>query len=142
MLPSPRSWTSPSSYLAIEKARFGDRLPLVQRVAEPPRSWALPPVLLQPVVETPCATASRTWSMAARCGSRPRSADGRLRLAVENPFDPSSQGKSRGTGTGLDNVKRRLRLIYGGQARLTTQREDHRFVVEIELPRPLAPERA
>ena len=142
MLPLSEELDLARPYLAIEKARFGDRLRVVQRVDEAARSWALPPLLLQPVVENAVRHGVAHLVDGGEVRIEAALADGRLRLAVENPFDPSSQGKSRGTGTGLDNVKRRLRLIYGGQARLTTQREDHRFVVEIELPRPLAPERA
>ncbi len=131
-----------SSYLAIEKVRFGERLRVVERVDEAARSWTLPPLLLQPLVEN--AVRHGIAHLVAGGEVRIEAALGAagLHLTVQNPYDPSSFGKSRGTGTGLANVKRRLRLVYGGQARLTTQREDQRFVVELELPRPLATERS
>lgn len=129
-----------SAYLAIEKVRFGERLKVVQRVEEEARCWLIPPLILQPLVENAvrhgvahCVAGGEVRIEALFAGER-------LRLAVTNPFDPSSKGKSRGTGTGLDNVRRRLRLLFGAEAKLTTERQEERFVVEIELPRSLAVE--
>lgn len=129
-----------ASYLAIEKVRFGDRLKVVQRVDEAARTWTVPPLVLQPVVENAVRHGIAHLVTGGEVRIEAALVADRLRLTVENPFDPSSRGKSRGSGTGLTNVRRRLRLIYGGQAGLTTQRDDERFTVEIDLPRALAPE--
>ncbi len=129
-----------ASYLAIEKVRFGDRLKVVQRVDEAARTWTVPPLVLQPVVENAVRHGIAHLVAGGEVRIEAALVADRLRLTVENPFDPSSRGKSRGSGTGLTNVRRRLRLIYGGQAGLTTQRDDERFTVEIDLPRALAPE--
>ena len=129
-----------ASYLAIEKVRFGERLKVVQRVDEGARSWLIPPLILQPVVENAvrhgvahCVAGGEVRIEALLAGER-------LRLIVTNPYDPTSRGKSRGTGTGLENVRRRLRLLFGFEARLVTERQEELFTVEIELPRSLAAE--
>jgi LytS/YehU family sensor histidine kinase len=57
----------------------------------------------------------------------------KLRLLVENPFDPDSPARP-GVGLGLPNVRGRLLARYGGTALMDAQRSADRFRVTLLLP--------
>jgi LytS/YehU family sensor histidine kinase len=60
--------------------------------------------------------------------------NGRLSIAVENPRDPEALPRKRGSGVGLDNVRRRLSIVFGGAARLDAVAAPDAFRVAIDLP--------
>jgi two-component system sensor histidine kinase AlgZ len=119
--------------LAIEKVRFGARLQHESRVAEAARACQVPPLLLQPLVENAvthgiaqCLDGGTVRVMAERNGER-------LRVVIENPRDPDTPGR-KGTGIGLENVRRRLDAVYGHEATLHVQAAGPIFRVELSLP--------
>ena len=119
--------------LSIEKARFGDRLTHVVVADEAARACAVPPLLLQPLVEN-AVTHGVAQSIdggeirieAVRRGEE-------LRIAITNPRDPESPGR-RGAGIGLQNVKRRLAALHGDAAEVRTAPEGDVFRVDLRLP--------
>jgi hypothetical protein len=121
------------SLLSIEQVRFGSRLAFVADVAEPARDCRVPPLLLQPLVEN-AVTHGIANMLEGGCVrlSAERRGD-RLHIAVTNPRDPESPGR-KGTGLGIDNVRRRLRAVYGDEAALVARREPQEFRVELTLP--------
>jgi two-component system sensor histidine kinase AlgZ len=121
------------TYLAIEGMRFGARLAVEEKVDEKGKLCRLPPLLLQPLVENAIrhGIATRTEGGVLRLEA---STDGeRLRLLVENPFDPESPSR-KGVGLGLTNVRQRLHARYGDGARLDAERSPGRFRVTLSLP--------
>lgn len=122
-----------SSYLAIERIRFGPRLELEQSVDESVRSYRVPPLLLQPLVENAVThgigqlVEGGTVRLAvAREGSR-------VRISVENRCDPDRPTRA-GTGIGLANTRRRVTTFYGEAARMDVVDEPDRFQVSLSLP--------
>ena len=98
----------------------------------------LPPLLLQPLVENAIrhGIATRTEGGVLRLEA---STDGeKLRLLVENPFDPESPSR-KGVGLGLTNVRQRLHARYGEGARLDAERSPDRFRVTLSLPAEVEP---
>jgi two-component system sensor histidine kinase AlgZ len=121
------------TYLAIEGIRFGSRLAVEEKVDAAGRACRLPPLLLQPLVENAIrhGIATRTEGGVLRLEA---STDGdKLRLLVENPFDPDSPSR-KGVGLGLANVRQRLHARYGEKARLDAERAPDRFRVTVLLP--------
>jgi LytS/YehU family sensor histidine kinase len=119
--------------LAIERVRFGARLQHESRVDEASRACAVPPLLLQPLVENAvthgiaqCLDGGTVRVEAKRIGDR-------LRVVIENPRDPDTPGP-RGAGIGLANVQRRLEAVYGRAAELRVLAEGPIFRVELSLP--------
>jgi two-component system sensor histidine kinase AlgZ len=120
------------AYLAIEKARLGERLRLTMKTGPGLLDSVLPYLMLQPLVEN-----------AIRHGIAPLSAPGRLDILVERAgsrllIDVQNDGQQRahaGSGIGLANVRERLRHLYGeGQEVDAGWRSDGRFRVRIALP--------
>jgi LytS/YehU family sensor histidine kinase len=94
------------AYLAIEVARFGDRLRVEVDAAEDARACAVPPLLLQPIVENAIRHGIAPSSSAARVSVTARTTDGFLVLEVED--DGGGMGaspQSTGTGTGLETTR-------------------------------------
>ena len=120
-------------YLEIEKLRFGDRLQSEIRIEPGLEAQEVPPLLLQPLVENSIThgIANRVEGGHVHVEAGQKGAS--LVLVVENARDPATPRRA-GSGTGLENVRKRLRLSYGGRASLRTHESDESFRVEVTLP--------
>jgi signal transduction histidine kinase len=121
------------AYLDVEQVRFGARLHIEFATDPGCNDCVVPPLFLQPLVENAVKHGiaglvdGGTIRLEAHCG------DGRLRVKIQNEFDPEAPAARR-HGLGLQNIRNRLRVAYENQARLDTSSSDNRFVVEVELP--------
>jgi len=122
-----------AQYLAIEQVRFGDRLQVHIDVAPEAGACAVPPLLLQPLVENAIKHGVAGLLEGGRVSVVARRHDGTCRVVVENAFDPEAQSAS-GTGTGLRNVRDRLVAHYGAHATLDARAEAQRFTVTLTFP--------
>jgi two-component system sensor histidine kinase AlgZ len=120
-------------FVAIEQVRFGERLRFEAEAAPDALACLLPPMLLQPLVENAVKhgigqmiEAGCVRLSAARAGSL-------LRIVVDNDVDPDTPCV-RGTGLGLENVRRRLAAAYGIDASVHWSLDANRFRVELALP--------
>lgn len=120
------------AYLAIEKARLGERLRLTMKAGPDLLDSVVPYLMLQPLVEN-----------AIRHGIASLSAPGRLDILVERAgerllIDVQNDGQQRahtGSGIGLTNVRERLRHLYGEDQQVDAGWSmDGRFRVRIALP--------
>jgi LytS/YehU family sensor histidine kinase len=120
-------------YLAIEQRRFGNRLRVSCGADEDVASCAVPPLILQPLVENAVnhGIADLLEGGEVRIACRRRGE--RVAITVENPFDPAGEGRA-GEGVGLANVRARLLACYGPDASLDVRRGARAFSVELELP--------
>jgi len=132
-------------YLDIQKLRFLDRLTVEIDVEDSLLDALVPYLVLQPMVENAikygvarCPGHGEVEIRAFREGSE-------ICLSVANhgtsPYNPPPNPERHGIG--LDNVRSRLRILYGTDARLDTlELPGGGFHVEIHLPcrRSIAPE--
>ena len=122
-----------SSYLAIERIRFGPRLEFVQNVDERARGYRVPPLLLQPLVEN-AVTHGIGQLLDGGVVQIDASRDSEfVRISVENRCDPDRPSSS-GTGIGLENTRRRVQTFYGAGAKIDIVAEPERFRVAMTLP--------
>jgi sensor histidine kinase YesM len=103
-------------YVEIEQARFGDALRVVYDLEAGALAARVPHLLVQPLVEN-----------AIKHGLRPRGGTGTVTLAARRDggwlrLEVADDGvglahapPGQGTGTGLANVRQRLRQLYGDQ---------------------------
>ncbi len=121
------------TYLAIEEVRFGERLRSEFRVGEDTLSLAVPPLVLQPLIENAVhhGVAHLLDGGLVRVAAARR--DDLLELSVENLCDPERPA-SRGAGVGLANVRSRIEATYGHRARLDVDAGTDRYRVIILLP--------
>lgn len=105
------------AYLSIASVRMGDRLDWKVEVSEDLRSRELPPLLLQPLVEN-----------AVQHGIDPLPAGGTVRVVAKAEAETMTLsvrdtgvgliGQASGSGLALDNIRQRLRALYGAAATL------------------------
>ena len=119
-----------SSYLAIERIRFGPRLELVQEVEEGIRGHRVPPLILQPLVENAIKHGIAHLLEGGIVQIAAARADGGVRIAVENACDPD-RPPQRGENIGLTNPRRRVEMFDG---RIDVAGEPARFRVTLWLP--------
>lgn len=118
-------------YLAIEARRLGSRLQVDWCIAEGAEQVAIPPFLLQPLVENAVVHGieSRAGPGRVRIGAAPSGK--RLELVVENP---AGRDDNSGHGVGLAGVRARLALAWGDTAEIVVERKDAIFRVRILCP--------
>jgi len=109
-------------YLAIEQARFSDRLRPVFEIEDGIQSAAVPSFALQHLVENAVrhGIAKRSDASLVRVSAR-RDRD-TLELSVADDGPGIDRGAGELKGHGIDNTRERLRALYGDRASLTIER--------------------
>lgn len=105
-------------YLTIELQRFSGRLQLVEAIPPGMLEHRLPPMVLQPLVEN-CikhGLAGADGAMTIQLSAV--AADDGWVLRVEDDGRATAATRDAHPGLGLDNIARRLHLLYGAAARL------------------------
>jgi sensor histidine kinase YesM len=119
-----------STYLQIEKRRFGDRLEFALDIDRDSRDTAFPRLLLQPLVENAVRHGARSGGSVSVSVERE---NGELHAEVRDSgrFPANDAG---GTGIGLKNVRARLELMYGAKHRLDIASGEAGTSVRLTLP--------
>ena len=121
------------TYLAVEQVRFGSRLRIQQQIDDNCQDCAVPPLVLQPLVENAIKHGISGLVDGGAIRLEAHRDDGLLRLTIENEFDADAPA-ARKHGLGLANVRARLRARYENRARLDTEIRGQCFSVELTLP--------
>lgn len=106
-------------YLAIEQARFADRLQTEVHVPEQARLCVVPPLILQPIVENAIRHGTAAIPGEGRIRVEASVEDGVLSLAVlDNGPGMAAASAQPGSGTGLANTRERLNHAFGARGEL------------------------
>jgi two-component system, LytTR family, sensor histidine kinase AlgZ len=119
-------------YLAIEQVRFGARLRYEEAMGENCAACLAPLLLLQPLVENAVKHGIAHLLDGGSIRVEVRNTGARVRVAVENDFDPEPVCSNKG-GLGLENVRRRLKARYGEESEFEVRKVDGRFRVELSF---------
>jgi hypothetical protein len=123
-------------YLAIESARFPDRLRARVAAGDDTLECGVPPLILQPIVENAVRHGISATSTAGRLDVIAERENGTLRLVVSDDGPgPHAPPQRPGSGVGLKNTRERLAQLYGDRGLLTIREGDGTgTVVIIEVP--------
>ncbi|MFT4062729.1 MAG: histidine kinase [Edaphocola sp.] len=107
-------------YLNIEKVRFGHRLSFAENITEDCMDQAIPPFLLQPLVEN-----AIKYGLYGTTGEVEIKISGTMEgqmfhFTITNPYDADAVSP-KGTGFGLQSVQRRLYLLFARNDLLQTK---------------------
>ena len=126
-------WLLCQHYLKIEQVRLEQRLQLEVNIADDVLQQLLPTLCLLTLLEnavkhgiSPNAAAGSIAISAGKLGNN------RWQLLVTNTVGAVSD--SQCTGTGLSNCRKRLQLMYGEQASISTEHSKTHYIVRLELP--------
>ena len=126
------------AYLEVEQSRLGDRLAVQIQVDDAALPVLIPVLSNQPLVENAIkhGVAQRIEPGYVRIAAT-HNQDG-LRVTVENS-GASDAPASPGAGVGLQNVRRRLEICYGGASDLHIEFQPETTIVELRIPHTTAP---
>ena len=120
-------------YLEIEKVRFGKKLEYINHIEPECQEVMIPAMLLQPLFENAIKhgvyESTGTVCIETTCSTRP----GLTVITMVNDFDPEAPRRT-GTGTGLSNIRERLRLLYHRADLIEARAEGNKFRVNLKLP--------
>jgi sensor histidine kinase YesM len=106
------------NYLGILKLRMGDRLEYSVSGTDAARACVAPPMVLQPLVENAIKHGLEPKINGGRIDVRAEVADGMARVTIQDTGLGFGAVASTSTGTGLANLKARLRATCGDRAKL------------------------
>jgi two-component system, LytTR family, sensor histidine kinase AlgZ len=119
-------------YLSVERVRFGDRLRVCTRLDPDAADVAVPPLILQPLVENAVRHGVATLIEGGEVRIEASLAGAKALIVVSNPYD--ADVRRRGTGFGMDIVRRRLAATFGDRAALAVEAQDARYRVALTVP--------
>ncbi|MBN1415432.1 MAG: histidine kinase [Bacteroidales bacterium] len=120
-------------YLDIEKVRFGKRLNVVNKIDEKCFNHTLPGLILQPLVENAIkygvyeSIDQTDIQLSCTCSEK------NLRVTIRNQFDPEFHHK-KGTGIGIQNIRSRLKIMYGRDDLISLVKNGNIFEVTVVFP--------
>lgn len=128
-------------YLAIEQARFSDRLRIDDRVPDDLHAGAVPAFAMQHLVENAIRHGVAAHPDAGRVSLSARRDGDTLEVSVADDGPGVTAGAELRPGHGLENTRERLRALHGDRASLTVARQAPRGTIATlrvpwrELPR-------
>jgi hypothetical protein len=127
-------------YLGIEQARFGPRLRSSIEVGPELQQEAIPPMLLQPLVENAVLHGLASRPEGGEVWIKGRTELNHLVLTVSDDGVGPNKSLRRGNRTGLNNIRERLALTYGNAAAFAVRaRLGGGFECELRVPRGARP---
>ncbi len=124
------------SYLAIETLRLGDRLQIEWQIDENLLDIEVPSLCIQPLAENavyhgiePIAEGGKIVISALQIGNR-------LKLSVSNPLMPANRSltSKKGNQMAQDNIRQRLKLVYGNRGEFTINDTKENYTVSLLIP--------
>ena len=127
-------------YFAIQKKRYEDKLEVVYDIEPQAVEYPVLSFLVHPLVENAVKYGMRTSPLPLRIELKAAVQEGALHIEVVNTGRWLEHGQPEGrpddgTGTGLENVRRRLENAFPGRHRLEVLEEEGRVHVRLVIRR-------
>jgi sensor histidine kinase YesM len=121
------------NYIALERMRYGDRLDVSVTISGDWEGKLIAPLLLLPFVENAFKHGTSEQLDQAWISLDLTVRDQALKFKLINGRNPDALVRANGEGIGLQNVRKRLTLLYPGQYDLTLVSEEESFQVTLML---------
>ncbi len=139
------------NYIGLEKLRKGPAVYTEYHVGSEVRDFSIAPLLITPFVENAFKYVSSYTDRPNQVAVNLRCRNGLFELSVENTFDEDTAlpregiggdgdagtaagGNRFDRGIGLENVRRRLELIYNSRHQLAIRKEEKNYSVLLKIP--------
>jgi two-component sensor histidine kinase len=122
-------------YLEILKVRMEDRLQIDVDVPEGLLSAEFPSMMIQSLVENAIKHGLEPKAEGGRLAVRAEIVHGKLAVTIADTGLGFGKAATAGTGTGLNNIRERLKLLYGNRASMVvTENVPSGTVVTLTVP--------
>jgi len=128
-------------YLEIEKVRYGDNLQLDIHIEPIATEYPIPPFLILPLVDNAVKYGMKTSKMPLHVYISAEVENEELHINVSNTGHWINYNNSfTGTGTGLENIKNRLKIFYNDNQSFAINNQNNKVSVEIKIKREITNE--
>jgi LytS/YehU family sensor histidine kinase len=135
LVPMGEEYDALMGYLALERACLDGKLNIDCQIDDEARKALVPGIILQPLVENAVKYGRETSPSPMQLRLHVFRSGPELQIEVSNSGHWIERDRSRSTGgVGLENLQRRLALLYPGQHRLEITREAEHVSVRICIP--------
>ncbi len=117
------------SYIQLQKLRMSERLSLEYYFDPQLREQKIHPLLLQPLLENAFKHIGGDY----RINILARWEDDWIKFSVENSATAVPQDNEERKGIGIENIRRKLTLLYPDRHSLVISRDDNHFFVELSI---------
>jgi two-component system LytT family sensor kinase len=117
------------SFIDLQKVRSSDKLKMKVELDKNLNGQLVYPLLFLPMVENAFKFIGGHYKL----GINAALADKQIIFRVENSVPEFEPPATRKGGIGLENLKRRLDLLYPGKHSLNTKKENDTFIAELKL---------
>lgn len=121
------------SYLDLEKMRYGDRVDMSINIWGDEGGQVIAPMLILPFIENSFKHSTRGFDGLAWITIELGVKQNELILKVENSVPSESITSPAASGIGLNNVRRRLELLYPNSYDLKVEPSDDSYLVVLKL---------
>lgn len=134
-IPIEKEITYLENYIRLEQLRKGPMLNLDYEAQKTVRDFSIAPLLLIPLVENAFKFVSSYTHRENQVRFRLRFDHSQFQLEITNTVDEPGIAKDSGSagGVGLDNVRRRLELLYPGRHSLDIDAGQGSYTVSLKL---------
>ena len=121
-------------YIDLEKIRYGNRLEMQMTIEGMLHNKSIAPLLLIPFVENSFKHGASRMLKNPWITLHIQADEDVLHFSLANGRPPESEKASSRSGIGLDNVRKRLELLYPGKYLLTIESTHHTYSVYLRVP--------
>jgi two-component system sensor histidine kinase AlgZ len=132
------------SYLAIEALRLGDRLQVEWQIDKSLLDIEVPSLCIQPLAENAVYHGIEPIAEGGKILISALQIDNRLKLSVCNPLLSDKQASTynkKGNQMAQDNIRQRLRLVYGNTGEFIINDTKDNYTVSLLIPLDVKHER-
>lgn len=124
------------SYLAIETLRLGKRLQVEWQIDQNLLDISVPSLCIQPLAENAVYHGIEPIAEGGKIVISALQIDNKLKLSVTNPLLPENQSQrsKQGNQMAQDNIKQRLKLVYGNSGEFSINDTKENYTVSLLIP--------
>ena len=132
LVPLAKELRMVEDYINLEQIRYGNKLELHITFPEESEDWLIAPLLLLPFVEN-CFKHGTSHMLENPWLNIQVVLQENIMTAKLMNSKPQTANRSKQSGIGIENVRRRLALLYPGKHQLTINNEEEVFIVNLKL---------
>ena len=121
------------NYIDLETIRLGKKVTVVSSFEGDVSGKIISPLLLIPFVENCFKHGISIMSSENNIEISLMMTGNKLMLRTENNLVPDRKGSIKKSGTGIENVKKRLELLYAGKHQLEINNDGQKFIVDLSI---------